>query len=159
MFKDCFGLLRRVAARPAVDVLKLLDAAIFNLIVGNADAHGKNFSILYHDEGPRPARLYDLPGTVAYSELSPKLAVRIGKRATLEEMNAKTWAVFAADIGLGLTLIIRRVSEISPLVVARANGVASERMRPGLDQAALSRFAEMATDRAARCVATGREAP
>ncbi|MCO5966722.1 HipA domain-containing protein [Sinorhizobium meliloti] len=42
-FKTCFELLRRVSARPAIDVLKLLDAAIFNLVVGNADAHGKNF--------------------------------------------------------------------------------------------------------------------
>ena len=42
-FKDCFALLRRVPARPAVEVLKLLDAVIFNPIVGNADARGKNF--------------------------------------------------------------------------------------------------------------------
>jgi serine/threonine-protein kinase HipA len=40
-FKECFALLRRVAVRPAVDVLRLLDAVIFNVIAGNADAHGK----------------------------------------------------------------------------------------------------------------------
>ena len=51
-FKDCFELLRRVAARPAGDVLKLLDAVIFNLIAGNADAHGKNFSILTMIKAP-----------------------------------------------------------------------------------------------------------
>jgi HipA-like C-terminal domain len=50
-FKDCFGPLRSVAARPAVDVLKLLDAVIFNVIAGNADVHGKNFSILHDGEG------------------------------------------------------------------------------------------------------------
>ncbi|ASY73723.1 HipA protein (plasmid) [Sinorhizobium fredii CCBAU 83666] len=66
-FKDCFELLRRVSARPATDVLKLLDAAIFNLVVGNADAHGKNFSILYDDHGPRLAPLHDLLSTVALS--------------------------------------------------------------------------------------------
>ncbi|MFN3229325.1 MAG: type II toxin-antitoxin system HipA family toxin [Asticcacaulis sp.] len=46
-FRTSFELLRRVATRPAIETLKLLDAAIFNLIVGNADAHGKNFSLLY----------------------------------------------------------------------------------------------------------------
>jgi len=71
-FKDCFALLRDVAARPAVDVLKLLDVAIFNLIAGNADVHGKNFSILHDQEGPRLAPLYDLLATVGYPELSPK---------------------------------------------------------------------------------------
>ncbi|MGE3832139.1 MAG: type II toxin-antitoxin system HipA family toxin, partial [Parvibaculaceae bacterium] len=82
-FKDCFELLRRVAARPAVDVLKLLDAVIFNVIAGNADAHGKNFSILYGDDGPRLAPLYDLLATIAYPDLSQKFAMKIGKRATL----------------------------------------------------------------------------
>ena len=51
-FKDCFELLRRIVARPAVDVLKLLDAVIFNVMAGNADAHGKNFSIFSVSEPP-----------------------------------------------------------------------------------------------------------
>jgi MFS superfamily sulfate permease-like transporter len=56
---------------------------IFNVIAGNADAHGKNFSILYDAEGPRLAPLYDLLATVAYPDLSPKFAMKIGKRGTL----------------------------------------------------------------------------
>jgi len=158
-FKDCFELLRRVAARPAVDVLKLLDAVIFNLIVGNADAHGKNFSILYDRDGPRLAPLYDLMATVAYPELSPKLAMRIGKRATLGEMDAKGWIAFAHDGGVGVPLTRRRISEVSQTVMGRANEVAAELMRPGLDEAALSRFAAMAADRAARCAVTIQRAP
>ena len=157
--KDCFALLRRVAARPAVDVLKLLDAVIFNLTVGNADAHGKNFSILYDRDGPRLAPLYDLLATVAYPEPSPKLAMRIGKRATLGEMDAKGWSAFAADAGVGLPLIRRRVAEISRAVTARAHDVAGEIMRPGLDEAALSRFAAMAADRAERCAITIQRTP
>ena len=158
-FKDCFALLRRVAARPAVDVLKLLDSVIFNLIVGNADAHGKNFSILYDRDGPRLASLYDLLATVAYPELSPKLAMRIGKRATLGEMDAKGWSAFAADAGVGLPLIRRRVSEISQAVIARADDVAGEVMRAGLDETALSRFAAMAADRAAQSAITVQRTP
>jgi serine/threonine-protein kinase HipA len=153
-FKDCFGLVRRVAIRPAVDVLKLLDAAIFNLIVGNADAHGKNFSILYDRDGPRLAPLYDLLATVAYPELSPKLAMRIGKRATLGEMNARVWSAFATDAGVGLPLIRRRVAEISEAVISRANDVAGDLMRPGLEAAALSQLAAMTADRAAQCAQT-----
>ena len=131
--KDCFALVRRVAARPAVDVLKLLDAVIFNVIAGNADAHGKNFSILYDGEGPRLAPLYDLLATVAYPELSPKFAMRIGKRATLAELDARGWTAFAADTGLGLPLIRRRVSELSQSAIARAIEVSAElpAARPG----------------------------
>jgi len=152
--KDCFGLLRRVAARPAVDVLKLLDAVIFNVIVGNADAHGKNFSILYEAEGTRLAPLYDLLATVAYPELSTKFAMKIGGRATLAELNARGWAAFAADAGLGLPFIRRRVGEICELVTATAKEVAAALASPGLDDAALDRFAALALDRATRCAVT-----
>ena len=86
--RECFELLRGIAARPAVEVLKLMDATIFNLIAGNADAHGKNFSLLYTDSGPVLAPLYDLLTTIAYPELSPRLAMKIGKRNTLDEMDA-----------------------------------------------------------------------
>ncbi|SHJ41502.1 serine/threonine-protein kinase HipA [Roseomonas rosea] len=153
-FKDCFALLRRVAARPAVDVLKLLDAVIFNVIAGNADAHGKNFSILYDAEGPRLAPLYDLLATVAYPDLSPKFAMKIGKRATLAELDAKSWAAFAADAGLGLPLIRRRVAEISNRVLEKAAAVAEELSRPELDRMAIEKFAETIRDRAERCALT-----
>lgn len=153
-FKDCFELLRRVAARPAVDVLKLLDAAIFNVIAGNADAHGKNFSILYGDEGPRLAPLYDLLATVAYPDLSPKFAMKIGKRATLAELDAKGWTAFAADAGLGLPLIRRRVAEISERVRTMATQTADTLFTQGLDKAALGRFSDMILERAERSAKT-----
>lgn len=150
-FKDCFALLRGIAARPAVDVIKLLDAAIFNVIAGNADAHGKNFSIVYDDDGPRLAPLYDLLATVAYPDLSSNFAMKIGRRATLTELDAKGWTAFAADAGLGLPFIRRRVAEISEAVIERANEVAAEIARPGLDDKALLQFSEMIVDRAERC--------
>ena len=153
-FKDCFTLLRRVAARPAVEVLKLLDAVIFNVIAGNADAHGKNFSILYDAEGPRLAPLYDLLATVAYPDLSPKFAMKIGKRATLADLDAKGWAAFAADAGIGLPLMRRRVAEISKGVIARTGAVAAELVRPGLEPAAIESLAAMVRERAERCALT-----
>lgn len=153
-FRDCFELLRGVAVRPAVDVLKLLDAVIFNVIAGNADAHGKNFSILYGADGPRLAPLYDLLATAAYPELSPDFAMRIGKRATLAELDAEAWAQFAVDAGLGLPLIRRRVAEVSERVTTEAHTVASNLMHSGLSEGALLKFAEMAARRAQHCALT-----
>lgn len=153
-FKDCFELIRRVSARPAVDVLKLLDAVIFNLVAGNADAHGKNFSLLYDEQGTRLAPLYDLLATVTYPELSPRLAMKIGKKATLSEMDARGWAAFSTDAGLGLPLVRRRIAEISDGVKAAAQDVAQTIVLPGLDEAALSRFSALIRDRAERCALT-----
>jgi serine/threonine-protein kinase HipA len=156
-FRDCFAVLRSVAARPAVDVLKLLDAVIFNAIAGNADAHGKNFSILYDTEGPRLAPLYDLLATVAYPGLSPKFAMKIGKRATLAELDTMGWAAFAADTGLGMPIIRRRLGEIGERVRTRAHEVAGSLICPGLSEAALLEFAGMAADRAGQCARTIKE--
>lgn len=147
-FKTGFELLRRVAARPAVEVLKLLDAAIFNLIVGNADAHGKNFSLLYGPDGATLAPLYDLLSTVAYSELSPKLAMKIAKCATLEEIDDDTWPKFAADAGLGAPFVRKRVKELAAAVVESASDVAISVAMPGLSEADVTRFAALVDERA-----------
>ena len=154
--ENCFDLVRRTALRPAVDILKLLDAVIFNLLVGNADAHGKNFSILYDEGGPRLAPLYDLLATVAYPELSPRLAMRVGRRSTLGEMDVKAWAAFAAGATLGLPLVRRRVTEISETVKVQVQEVAGALIRPGLDKQVLSRIAELVVSRAERCALTVR---
>ena len=152
--RDCFALLRRVAARPAVDILKLLDAVIFNLIAGNADAHGKNFSLLHADAGTCLAPLYDLLTTVVYPELSPRLAMKIGKRATLEEMDSRAWESFAAGAGLGRPLVYRRVAEISAAVELRAHEVAGALEGEALDGAALSGLADTVAARANHCART-----
>ena len=73
-------------------------------------------------------------------------------------MDVKGRSAFAADAGVGFPLIRRRVYEISKAVIARANDVANEAMRPGLDQAARFRFAEMVTQRTAQCAITVQQA-
>ena len=79
-FVRCFDLVRRVCARPATAVLELLDAAIIQVLIGNADAHGKNYGILYDPpHAPTLAPLYDLMCTVAYPHLAATLAMKIGR--------------------------------------------------------------------------------
>ncbi|MEQ9436155.1 type II toxin-antitoxin system HipA family toxin [Hyphomonas sp.] len=135
IFRDLFALLRRVATRPAIEVLKLFDAAIFNLIIGNADAHGKNYSLLYNGS-TELAPLYDLLSTVAYPELSPRLSMKIAKRAALEDIQARDWARFAEETGLTEPFIRRRVKVLCGLVLEQAGKVA-----PGFDLEASEREA------------------
>lgn len=149
-FKSGFELLRRVAARPAVEVLKLLDAAIFNLIVGNADAHGKNYSLLYRADGATLAPLYDLLSTVAYPELAPKLAMKIAKCATLEEIDDGTWPKFAADAGLAAPFVRRRVDELAAAIEGATSAVTEKLEASGLSQSDLERFSALVADRAGR---------
>ena len=128
--------MRRATTVPAVAVLALLDAAVFNLIVGNADAHGKNFSLLYRAGGVTLAPFHDLLATtVAYPDLSAKLAMKVAKRATLEEIGPTTWPEFAEDVGMGTAFVRRRVVELAVLVIAQAPMVANSPALIGLDSA------------------------
>lgn len=149
-FTACFDLVRAACSTPARAVLRLLDAAIFNVILGNADAHGKNFSLLYSHDEVRLAPLYDLLCTVAYPELSAKFSMHIAKRATLEEFRPNTWDEFATKIGVGRPYVRGRVSALAKAVKQHASDLATSLKAPNLDQAALERYAEIVTARAER---------
>ena len=112
-FRDLFALTRSYVRTPATDVLKLVGAAIFNLAIGNADAHGKNFSFLLDASGPRLAPLYDLLSTIAWPELSGRLAMRVGRAGTIEELDGEAWVRFAADAGITLSFLRRRVADLA----------------------------------------------
>lgn len=118
-FRDCFALVRQATSRPAREVLKLADAAIFNVIIGNADAHAKNYSMLRRDNGEVVlAPLYDLVATHMWPELSAKLAMRFGRAAKIEEVDAESFERFAADAGLGLPFLRRRAAALATRVQA-----------------------------------------
>lgn len=147
-FRAGFDLLRRVTTVPAVAVLAFLDAAIFNLIVGNADAHGKNFSLLYQTSAVSLAPFYDLLSTVAYPDLSPNLAMKIAKRATIEEIGPTTWPAFAEDIGLAASFVRRRVRELSDAVSGHVLSLPASAALTELDVPALKEYAALIASRA-----------
>jgi len=134
IFPDCFALLRRAATRPARDILKLLDAAIFNLIIGNADAHAKNFSLLHSSGGAiMLAPLYDLLSTVIYPNLHVKLAMKIGGKAVLEDIEPRHWERFAADAQLGAPYVRTRVGQLCNAVIAAIDGEFTRALSPNAD--------------------------
>src|SRR5580698_4596009 len=121
--KQCFALLREVSSAPVIDLARLLDAVIFNYLVGNNDAHGKNFSLLYRGAGTenfeiRLSPLYDIVSTVYYPELSRDMAMRIGDEYSLEKVTAKNFEQLAEEAGLGKPLVRARVPEMAERIIA-----------------------------------------
>ena len=147
-FPPCFELVRRAVAQPAPSVLRLLDAAIFNVIVGNADAHGKNFSLLYRSTGIEFAPLYDLMCTVAYPSIHAKLAMKVGKRATLEEFTPQTWEEFGREIGMGAPFARRRAATLAERTLDRLPYVAEGVAHAGFEGPELRRFEDLIRGRA-----------
>ena len=116
-FKHCFTLLRNVSTAPVIDLANLLDAAIFNYLIGNNDAHGKNFSLLYPDKEIRLAPLYDVISTIYYPELNSGMAMRIGREYSSDKVTPGDFEQLAGDAGLAKPLVRRRVPELATATI------------------------------------------
>ena len=120
--KQSFALLREVSSAPVLDLARLLDAVIFNFLVGNNDAHGKNFSLLYRGAGTtivetRLAPLYDLVSTRYYPELTRELAMKIGGEYSSGKVSTTNFEQLAEDAGLAKPLVRRRIPELAETVL------------------------------------------
>lgn len=118
----CFELVREVSSAPVVDLTRLLDAIIYNFLIGNNDAHGKNFSLLYHQAGTanqeiRLAPLYDAISTVYYPELSNEMAMKIGDEYKPDKVTPRDFEKLAGQAGLARPLVRRRVPELAQAVL------------------------------------------
>lgn len=123
--KQCFALLRELSSAPVIDLQRLLDAVIYNFLIGNHDAHGKNFSLLYGRE-TRLAPLYDVLSTAYYPELSPKMAMKIGGEYVSDKVLPKHFDQLAEEAGLARPMVKRRVREMAETVLSKAPDLITE---------------------------------
>lgn len=99
--EQAVSLLREASAVPARDLPTFWRALVFNWLIGNCDAHGKNYSLLYDSGAPTLAPLYDLVSTIGYERLTTRLAMSIDGARTIEEVDGAAWSKLAAQAGLG----------------------------------------------------------
>ena len=121
---QCFALLRRASRPSAPHILRLFDYVVFNALIGNHDAHGKNFSLLYtgkdYGNGTVLAPLYDALSTAIYPSLTPKMAMKIGSKYKFSEVDARHWDEFAQAAGLSKTQAKKRILQLAQALPAAA---------------------------------------
>lgn len=119
-FKRCFEILR-VTSQPAVAINQFIQLMIFNYLIGNNDAHGKNFSILHYDNGEiKFAPAYDILCSQVYPELSNKMAMKIGGHYNHDEILLRHFEKFANENNISFTQlkkVIKNQCEILPDIV------------------------------------------
>lgn len=136
----CAALLSDHVAAPAVDLLAFLDALLFDLLIGNHDAHAKNFSILLEGEGaPRLAPLYDLLSSAVYEGVQRKLAMKYGGEYRPEYLRGRHLVRLADDLGIGARIVRDRARRMADGIgeaaaAARAELAAPWSDRPLIDQ-------------------------
>ena len=97
---DCFAILRNYCREPAKDVQNLISWTIFNYLIGNSDAHGKNLSLLMIPAGVELAPFYDLLCTAVYPGLTHNLAFKIGGDNRPEWIQLRHWEKLADAAGV-----------------------------------------------------------
>ncbi|HSV57373.1 MAG TPA: HipA domain-containing protein [Variovorax sp.] len=91
--------LRKLAVRGS-DLLQFQRWVMFNYLIGNADAHAKNLSVMIDEKGFRLAPFYDLLCVRAYGDTG--LALFIGDEESFDEVGHHSWEAFCADCGFRL---------------------------------------------------------
>jgi serine/threonine-protein kinase HipA len=109
---DCFALVRKATRPAALYLPQFLDGVLFNTLIGNNDAHAKNYSLVYGDGGTTLAPLYDVLCTAAYPELTPKMAMKIGGYYKFSDIFPRHWGRFAQTAGLSPPQVRRRLLDL-----------------------------------------------
>ena len=102
---------------PAKAKLEMLNWSVFNLIVGNSDAHGKNFSFFVNERGIRPTPFYDILCIMAHENVEHDLAMAYGDEFNPDEVKAYQLREFADAIGLNFKLVSQSIDKIASLII------------------------------------------
>ena len=87
-------------------VLELVRRLVFTVLIGNGDAHLKNWSLLYRDSiAPMLAPLYDLVGTVVYLP-GDRLGLSLGGTKVMQEIGLDRMARFADRVGVPVQRVV-----------------------------------------------------
>jgi len=122
---ETVGLLRSCSTIPARDLPTLWRALVFNWLIGNCDAHGKNFSLLYDGPSPTLAPLYDLVSTTCYPELTTRLAMSIDGARNIADIDADAWTSLARQTGYSTRFIRGATSSMIERTALEAEQLAS----------------------------------
>lgn len=151
-YKGLAELLSVHSLEPGVDRLAGAQAAVFHFLVGNADAHAKNISLLHLAKGVRLAPLYDVVSTAVYPELSNELALSIGDELDPEAISSIHWSDLAQDFGLSAAPFARSRRRLAKRVSTQAVKLRDDAHAEGWHHPCIERIIEVIAARSQRVI-------
>jgi serine/threonine-protein kinase HipA len=145
-------LLQQHSPSPGLDRLAGAQAAVFNYLVGNADAHAKNISLLHRADGVGLAPLYDVVCTAAYPDLSTELSLAIGDELDPEAITSIHWSDLAEDFGLRPAAFARARSALANRATRAAGELRDQAQVAGWHEPRIEKILEVIAARAERAV-------
>jgi len=139
-----FFALQQLAPEPLAQRQKLLRWAIFQVLIGNTDAHAKNLSFFAGISGVRLAPAYDLVSTFGMNRdvIEDSFAMSIGDAFQQEELSPFEWAVMAKRCGLPKAQVGQELRRLAELINKTSPAVLEDCVSHGADPAVLERIRE-----------------
>ena len=132
-----FDLVRRYSSNPIEDTIKLWDMLVYDYLIGNTDNHIKNCSMLYTEnlKGMRLAPAYDILSTSIYDSSTRDMAMSIGGKFALDEIDRGSFEEAASEAGLGRKLAMERFDRLADAFESALKESAAELKEIGIVKA------------------------
>jgi serine/threonine-protein kinase HipA len=126
-FVDVHETILRLSAEVVTDTRRLLDIAIYNYLIGNCDAHGKNFALVTSQDGTvRLSLAYDLVSTTYYPGLTRNMAMSIGGCYAIDEVDGNCFLALGAKLGITGKLLGERIAAVAEGIAQNVEAVATD---------------------------------
>lgn len=108
------SLLKLHSVMPIIDLRAFITEILFNYLIGNCDAHAKNYSILYDKKGnARLSPIYDVVSTKAFPSLTKKMSMKIGTHYDLEKINKDDFILLAQQLNINRKIIFETLESLN----------------------------------------------
>ena len=131
--KQCYKFIRTANFTKKADALiTYLQSIVFNFIIGNSDAHGKNFSFLHKNGGYELSPLYDLVSTGVYEVLSVNMAMSIDGEYNPNRITKQHFLNLAKDLEIKPSIIESVIDDLINKVLAKMDELKAELIEQNL---------------------------
>lgn len=136
-------LIRRVSSDPDSDVVRFLQANMFNWLIGGTDAHAKNYSLLIGAGNEiRLAPLYDLSSQLPYAEMiAPRVAMKIGDHYDVWRIGMADWRKLARTCGIDEERLITMLRAMAKALPDEISAARDQALAEGLSESVIGPLA------------------
>ncbi len=124
--KQCFDIVRRYSANPAIDMNLLLKWVLFSYLIGHQEASAKNLAFVWAAEGPRLAPFSDIISDAVYHGAGQPLAMCIGSEDRPSWIVTRRWESFAKEASIKPRYVVLTLDGMARQIVGLAESLVQE---------------------------------
>ena len=126
--RQLYRALKQYSIRKAADSYKFIRLLIYNYLIGNTDAHAKNYSLIHvnRNNGVILSPAYDLVSIDIYSSkiVSHEIALLVNGKAKYTSLRPKDWLALFEQLELNAPLMMKEMEKSFARIVEKAQQLA-----------------------------------